>query len=262
MKFWGLQRRAPLSSTWGDRLYAIGDVHGCFDLLTHLLQLIEHDLSSRAPKEARLVMLGDYVDRGPQSRDVCELLFALASEGRAICLRGNHEQVMLDVLDGDESALRFWLEYGGEATLRSWDIPEKIIDEAWYAVEGAGRLISQFREMVNPQLVEWLRGLPIYYMHGDYLFVHAGIRPRITLEDQTEQDMLWIRQPFLQSRARHPWKIIHGHSEFDEVQNMSNRVGIDTGAYRTGVLTALGLEDEHCWTVQTSGNAALGLKPE
>lgn len=262
MKFWGLKRRASLSSTGGDRFYAIGDVHGRFDLLTHLLQLIERDVSSRVPKEARLVMLGDYVDRGPQSRDVCELLFTLASEGRATCLRGNHEQVMLDVLDGNESALRFWLEYGGEATLRSWDIPEKIIDEAWYAVAGAARLISLFRERVNPQLVEWLRGLPAYYMHGDYLFVHAGIRPRMTLEDQTEQDMLWIRQPFLQSRARHPWKVIHGHSESDEVQNMPNRIGIDTGAYRTGVLTALGLEGENCWTVQTSGNAALGLKAE
>jgi len=248
---WKRRPSAPPPDTAGLRLYAIGDIHGRFDLLTELLARIERDASVRPPAETRLVMLGDYIDRGPASREVCELLHALSLEGRAICLRGNHDQTMLDVLDGDREALRFWLDYGGDATLRSWGVAEETIERGVWSAADADRLIAALRDAVAPPILDWLRGLPAFHVQGSYLFVHAGIRPGVPLDRQEEADLLWIRQPFLGSEARHPWKVVHGHSVTDEVDYRTNRIGIDTGAYRTGILTALGLERDSCWTLRT-----------
>lgn len=249
---WSRRPESP-PDTAGLRLYAIGDVHGRFDLLTELLRRIERDASVRPAAETRLVMLGDYIDRGPQSREVCELLHALSLEGRAICLRGNHDQTLLDVLDGDHEALRFWLDYGGDATLRSWGVPEDAIEQGCRNVAEAERLAAALRDRMAPGIIDWLRGLPACHVQGSYLFVHAGIRPGVPLDRQEEADLLWIRQPFLTSEARHPWKVVHGHSVTDGVDHRPNRIGIDTGAYRTGVLTALGLERDGCWTLRTGG---------
>lgn len=256
MTFWRRFRHSKPRSTNGCRLYAIGDVHGCFRQLVELLQLIERDHESRAQMETHVLMLGDYVDRGPQSREVCELLHRMEPSPYFHCLRGNHEQTMLDMLDGNRMALRFWLDYGGAETLASWGIGPVLIEQAQLGEEGEHRLIEAFREAVSPDIIEWLRALPAFHIHGDYLFVHAGIRPKIGLDEQTEDDLLWIREPFLSSKFDHPWRVVHGHSEGDEVQIRSNRIGIDTAAYRTGVLTAVGLEDDSHWTIQTGGGGS------
>jgi len=252
MNWWGWNPRHRAYSSGARRLYAIGDVHGCHELLRDLLRRIDQDRAGRPTADTCLILLGDFIDRGPGSREVCDLLHGLSETGQAICLRGNHEQSMLDALDGDQRALGFWLDYGGDATLRSWGIPDWLIEEADYGAAAAERLIGAFREAIAPEVVQWLRGLPAFHVQDDYLFVHAGIRPRVPLDEQQESDLLWIRQPFLQSRARHPWRVIHGHSEVDEVQYRPNRIGIDTAAYRSGILTALALEGEECWTLQTS----------
>ncbi len=243
--------RAPARSTNGCRLYAIGDVHGCFDQLVRLLQLIESDQALRKPAETHVILLGDYIDRGPQSRDVCELLYAMRDSTYFHCLRGNHEQTMLDVLEGSRMALQFWLKYGGGETLLSWGVDPEWIEAAHGSERMRAELIGMMQEMVPEALVDWMRGLPTHYLHGDYLFVHAGVRPRVPLAAQKEEDMLWIRQPFLSSRARHPWRVVHGHSEGEDVQISPYRIGIDTAAYRTGVLTAIGLEDNDHWLIQT-----------
>ena len=251
MKFWSRRQQSQPRSTNGCRLYAIGDVHGCFSLLVQLLQLIEQDQASRPPAETHVLLLGDYIDRGPQSREVCELLHAMAPSSYFHCLRGNHEQTMLDVMSGNHMALRFWLEYGGAETLASWGIGPNLIEQAQYGEAGEADLIKAIRMAVPPAMARWMRRLPTYHIHGDYLFVHAGIRPKLDLERQSDDDLLWIREPFLSSRARHPWRVIHGHSEDEDVQIAPNRIGIDTAAYRTGVLTAIGMEDDEFWTIQT-----------
>ncbi|MGD9810029.1 MAG: metallophosphoesterase family protein [Sphingobium sp.] len=251
MELWNRPKRNQARSTGGRRIYAIGDVHGCFDLLVRLLQLIELDQINRPPAETHLVMLGDYVDRGPFSRDVCELLYAMRDSDYFHCLRGNHEQAMLDVLDGSPTALRFWLQYGGEETLRSWNIDPELVEHACADPDRAAYLVSVFRDAVPDWLTDWLARLPSHIQFDDYLFVHAGVRPKVALDEQSIDDLLWIREPFLSSRARHPWRVVHGHSEGEDVQIKGNRIGIDTGAYRTGILSAVGIEDGAHWIIQT-----------
>lgn len=252
MSLWGRVRKAKRQSTNGCRIYAIGDVHGCFSLLVELLQMIERDQKARSPIETHVVLLGDYIDRGPQSRDVCQLLHAMNTSAYFHCLRGNHEQTMLDVLNGNRMALRFWLKYGGEETLMSWGIDPMLIERAYNGESGQIQLIKAFQRVVPPSFIKWLRALPAHHVHGDYLFVHAGVRPFFRLDDQVEDDLLWIREPFLSSTVKHPWRVVHGHSESEEVELLHNRIGIDTAAYRTGVLTAVGIEDDDVWTIQTS----------
>ncbi|MCB2015859.1 MAG: metallophosphoesterase family protein [Sphingobium sp.] len=238
-------------STDGCRIYAIGDVHGCFTQLTGLLRQIERDQAGREPLETHIVMLGDYVDRGPRSRDVCELLQAIGPSAYFHCLRGNHEQTMLDVLDGSEFALRHWLGFGGRETLLSWGVEEALVDMVAAGPGHEAELIEAFRGAVAIEIVDWMQGLPSYRRQGDYLFVHAGVQPKVALENQVDDDLLWIREPFLSSKAKHPWRVVHGHSQSEDIDIFHHRIGIDTGAYRTGTLTAIGLEDDRHWVIQS-----------
>jgi serine/threonine protein phosphatase 1 len=251
MTSWTLFHKKTARHSDGARVYAIGDIHGCFEILVKLLQQIEKDQAGRDTRDTRLVFLGDYIDRGPQSRDVCELLVNLVGSDHICCLRGNHEQAMLDVLKGETEALRFWMRYGGVETLQSWGVSDRLIEKARMSEQGERRLIEAFQNAVPDYIVEWLEGLPLRYRVGDYLFVHAGIRPGVELEEQTDHDLMWIREPFLHSRAQHHVTVVHGHSEDEDPQVRSNRIGVDTGAYRTGVLTAVGIEDNTHWFVQT-----------
>lgn len=250
MSLLGRLRRRARYSTDNCRIYAIGDVHGCFPLLVRLLQMIEQDQRSRSPLETHVVLLGDYVDRGPQSRDVCELLQAMEGSAYFHCLKGNHEETMLRVLDGNRMSLRFWLKYGGEETLLSWGIDSRLIERAYGSEGSQWQLIEAFQAAVPDSIVRWMRGLPVFHRHGDYLFTHAGVRPRLKLEEQSDEDLLWIREPFLSSKARHPWRVVHGHSQSDTAEILPNRIGIDTGAYRSGVLTAIGIEDDDAWPIE------------
>jgi len=238
-------------STNGRRIYAIGDVHGRYDLLVRLLRHIEQDQKGRPIVETHVVMLGDYIDRGSQSREVCELMQAMAPSPFFHCLRGNHEQVMLDVLDGGCIALHHWMNFGGAETLQSWGVSQKLIDTMQSDPTADVNVIEAFRSQVSPAIESWLRELPSYRLLGDYLFVHAGVRPKVALEKQSDSDLLWIREPFLSSKVRYPWCVIHGHSQSDQADVHHHRIGIDTGAYRTGVLTAIGIEEEEYWIIQT-----------
>jgi serine/threonine protein phosphatase 1 len=235
----------------GVRIYAIGDVHGCFNLLGDLIQRIEEDSSGRDAATSKIIILGDMVDRGPRSADVCRLLYTMRDRDEVICLKGNHEQTMLDVLDGNLDALRFWLSFGGVATLASWGVDTDLIKRSVLGESQQRDMVKMFRELVPTEISDWLASLPLYHLEDDYLFVHAGIKPGVALESQTEDDLLWIREPFLSSWRQHPAFVVHGHSESDMVSLNSNRVGIDTAAYRTGRLTALGIEKDQRWTLNT-----------
>lgn len=236
----------------GSRLYAIGDVHGCFPLLKALIARIEADSAGRAEAVTKIIFLGDMIDRGPQSKEVCELLYTLRASENVICLKGNHEQAMCDALRGDIEAMRFWFAFGGVATLESWGVDQQLITYASLGDIQLREAIDAFRTLVSPDIVEWMRHLPTSHREGDYFFVHAGIRPGVSLADQAVEDLLWIRDPFLSSWRSHEAMIVHGHSEKGTVALASNRIGIDTAAYRTGCLSAVGLEGAERWIIDTS----------
>ncbi|WP_083901416.1 metallophosphoesterase family protein [Azospirillum sp. B4] len=242
----GRKPRAPA----GHVLYAVGDVHGELGLLRQLLDTIVQDHAALAarhgPLTPVLIMLGDYVDRGPDSRGVIDLLRGGAdATGRTLddllpgfarhYLRGNHEQTMLDFLSDPMAALR-WLDFGGLATLRSYGLP--------VVLEGAPVLQAQaLSEALDAQLPpshrRFLEGLEYSVVHGDYAFVHAGIRPGVPLEEQMAEDLLWIRAPFMLDEGPHEKVIVHGHTIVPDVDILPQRIAVDTGAYRSGRLSAV-----------------------
>lgn len=228
------------STEAGERVYAIGDVHGCYDLLRQLLDRIgEHSQSLPPARALHIVVLGDIVDRGPQSASVIELLHDLQKRtGSLVVLRGNHEDAMLQGIDGDLDALRTWLGVGGAETSRSFGLAPL------QTGEDPLTYLRQLRATIPRSWLAWLRGLPLSVRSGDYFFTHAGIRPGVPLRRQSRQDLLWIRDDFLSDARNHGAVIVHGHSIRAEVEMLPNRIGVDTGAYLTGVLTALYLEGE------------------
>lgn len=230
-------KRAPAAVPVGQRVYAIGDIHGRLDLFDELVGRIDID---RARARPVVVLLGDYVDRGLGS---AELLERLSSGGLPdwadwVCLRGNHEQAMLDALEPEaDKALVRWREFGGRDTMRSYGVPSPLS----FGDDMPG-LRADLLTRIPPRHLDWLRSLPLSHRIGDYLFVHAGIRPKVALTDQDPFDLLWIREEFLTSRVNHGVMVVHGHSIELAADERSNRIGIDTGAYKTGVLTALALD--------------------
>lgn len=231
-------RQKLISTTKGERIYAIGDIHGRYDLLRDLLRRIEaHSKALPEPKSFHVVLLGDLVDRGPDSAEILRYLYELDKTiSGLIVLMGNHEEVMLRVYDGETLLLRPWLRIGGAETLRSFGLepPHRDGDPVAF--------LEQMRRAIPRELMDWMRSLPVTARSGDYVFVHAGVRPGVALKRQTKTDMIWIREEFLQFRGEHGATIVHGHSISPSVDLQPNRIGIDTGAYRTGVLTALYLE--------------------
>ncbi|MEG3170841.1 metallophosphoesterase family protein [Sphingomonas sp. ZB1N12] len=228
------------STDSGDRIYAIGDIHGRYDLLQMLIARIgEHSASLPPARSLYVVLIGDIVDRGPQSAEVLAMLYSLQRQNsRVIVLLGNHEEAMLQALDGDPDALRRWLAVGGDATLASFGIaPLRVDDDPRDYMNSARRAIPR-------QWLAWLRQLPLSVQSGDYYFVHAGVRPGVALARQVREDMLWIRREFLRHERDFGAIIVHGHSVTPDVDVRQNRIGIDTGAYRTGVLSAIYLEGE------------------
>jgi serine/threonine protein phosphatase 1 len=234
---WPLFRRRSASAASGHRVYAIGDVHGRLDLLDRLLGEIERDAKEREPAKISVVLLGDMIDRGPDSRGVLHRAMAGLEWATLYGLRGNHEQMLLAVLDGDRSVAVPWLEHGGRETLASWGV-----DASQLSTADADEIVEVARGALSALDKAALRHLPYRLRSGDYMFVHAGIRPGVALGQQRTDDLLWIREPFLSSRRDHGAVIIHGHSVSPEIEEHANRIGIDTGAYQTGRLTALVLE--------------------
>ncbi|SEN63505.1 serine/threonine protein phosphatase 1 [Sphingomonas gellani] len=235
----------------GKRLYAVGDIHGRLDLLDQLLDLIREDIRQRPVETAVLVFLGDLIDRGPDSAGVIERLSGLRDfPAKALFLLGNHEEFFLRVLNGEDGLVYDWLGFGGDACAESYGVssaPLKAMDEH--------RIAEVLAAAIPPAHIEFLKSFGDTVRFGDYLLVHAGIRPGIPIEEQQPHDLRWIRQPFLSDGHDHGCVVIHGHTVSDGVDHRPNRIGIDTGAYRTGILTAAVVEETDVRFLATAGNA-------
>jgi serine/threonine protein phosphatase 1 len=227
----------------GARAYAVGDIHGRLDLLDDLLRAIEEDNAARSVKPTFVVFLGDFVDRGPDSSGVIERLRTWQPQGvQPVYLAGNHEEMLLRIMAGKAANVHRWLEYGGKECVESYGVDPKQLDRL--DDRRAGELL---RQAVPQEHRNFLEHLGDSFRFGDYLFVHAGIRPGVPMGEQTTADLRWIRDPFLSDTTEHGFVVVHGHTIFKEVDERTNRIGIDTGAYRTGVLTALAIEDDTRW---------------
>ena len=230
----------------GKRMYAIGDIHGRADLLRQLHAQIQADAASYNG-QCQVLYIGDFVDRGEQSSEVIDILLDSPLAGfEAVHLLGNHEQAMLDFLT-DPLAMSGWLAWGGQSTLRSYGIHSSPMPSK----EELQQLRDRLEEALPKAHLDFLKSCSPAYAAGDYYFVHAGIRPGVPLEKQAFEDQLWIRDPFLGSKRNHGAVIVHGHSINEEVELLPNRIGIDTGACYTGVLTSLVLEGTEQRLIQT-----------
>lgn len=224
----------------GMRAYAIGDVHGRLDLLNIVLDRITRDLSSGTHDRVTIIFLGDLIDRGPDSAGVVERVYQLAQESADTrVLVGNHEEVFLRALAGDEKAMRFFCRIGGKETILSYGISEVDYNDASYA-----DLMSMLRAAVPDHHRHFLAAFEDVIEIGDYAFVHAGIRPGVPLGEQQPADLRWIRDDFLDHTQPFERTIVHGHTITDQPDVCANRIGIDTGAYAGGPLTALVMEGD------------------
>lgn len=239
----------------GTVVWAVGDIHGRMDLLLPLVEAIAADLHASPAARKVVVFLGDYIDRGPDSRDVIRLLAGL-SPAQGVewrFLKGNHEQAMLEFLDDPSTGAR-WCEYGGDSTLRSYGLKVPTLShrtEAW------NRVAADLRHKVTQREIAFLQGLELSLSVGDYFFAHAGARPGVALDRQAAEDLLWIRRPFLDSPTAFERVVVHGHTPTATVHADRRRVGIDTKAYDSGVLTALRLEREDRTILQSVGAGRL-----
>ena len=242
-------RQAPGRLPEGRRVYAIGDVHGRLDLLRALIAAIDAEQKDAGAARPTLVLLGDYVDRGRDSRGVIDWLI----EGplpafERVHLRGNHEDSFLRFLD-DIAVGPSWLHYGGAETLASYGI------QAAHDEDDPARLMAlqtAFAAALPDSHRAFMRGLEPCRAIGGYFFVHAGVRPGVPLAEQSLDDLLWIRGEFLRSAADHGHVVVHGHTIGREPDIRRNRIGIDTGAFATGVLTCLVLEEDRYRLIQTA----------
>ena len=247
----------PPSGPRGRRAYVVGDVHGRLDLLDQLLAKIEADMDQRGRRETMLVFVGDLIDRGPSSAQVIERLRTYRRGGvRTVFLLGNHEEVLLRLLGGETSLLASWLRFGGAQCLESYGV-----DPAELRATSEAQALATVRKAIAREHVEFLETFADTCRFGDYLFVHAGIRPGIGLDEQRQSDLRWIREPFLLDDSDHGFVVVHGHTIRPEVQERPNRIGIDTGAYRSGILTALAIDGADRWTLDTRVAAPAAVSP-
>lgn len=227
----------------GERVFAIGDIHGRLDLFEALMGAIEAEDEKRGPAQTTIILLGDLIDRGPASLGVLALARQWQMERRAAgkamhILMGNHEEMLIHSLDRIE-VLRQFVQHGGRETLISFGIDEKTYTDASWE-----ELHDLMQQVVTREWIDFIGTFEASLRIGDYAFVHAGIRPGVALEEQTPADLRWIREPFLSSEQPHGSVIVHGHTIIDKPEIRRNRIGIDTGAYQSGRLTALLLEGE------------------
>jgi serine/threonine protein phosphatase 1 len=224
----------------GFRVYAIGDIHGCVSLLDWAFLSIDSDLARRPGIRAVHIFLGDYIDRGPASRQVLDRLIARSKTHECIFLKGNHETYLLDFLK-DADTLFSWRQLGGYETLMSYGLKPPLKKDEF----AAARLAKDFAAQLPADHVKFLKSLDLCFSFGDYFFVHAGVRPGVPLKKQREEDLLLIRDDFLLSEDTFGKVIVHGHTPVLQPEVYANRINIDTGAYATGRLTCLIIEDDH-----------------
>ena len=217
----------------GRRVYAIGDIHGCAEQLANLHATIADDLARRPVASALLLHVGDYVDRGADTRGVIARLAAgpPVPGAEMVNLMGNHENTMIEALNGERAAATDWLFTGGRPSLASYGVDPDGPREAW-------------RAQVPEAHMAFLKGLTLMHREGDYAFVHAGVRPGVPLEQQARDDLLRMRQPFLYSEMTFGAVVVHGHSPVKAPVIRHNRIAIDTGAVFGGDLTCLVLEND------------------
>lgn len=234
----------------GTVVYAVGDIHGRSDLLEALQRGIALDIRMRPAARRVLVYVGDYISRGIDSRRVLDLVLGWRPAGvEIVTLKGNHEQLLLRFLDGDLKAGRHWLAYGGLAAAAHYGIgiaPDAVDDPATLP-----RLRQQLAAALPEAHLRLLRHLTLQHGEGGYLFVHAGVAPGVALREQNPRDLIWIRQRFLQSQHDHGAVVVHGHCVANQPEVRHNRIGIDTGAYRSGILTCLVLDGAERAFLQT-----------
>lgn len=228
----------------GERVYAIGDIHGRLDLLSRIARSIEEDDAARGTADTTIILLGDLIDRGPDSSAVIDMVREWSRRRKLRILTGNHEEQFLLSFD-NLHAFKNFLRIGGRETILSYNVD---LDEFRAAdLEEAQQMMI---DAVPTDHREYLSGLEEMIRVGDYLFVHAGINPVFPLDLQESHDCRWIREPFLSHKGDYGCVVVHGHTVREEPVFRSNRIGIDTGAFMTGRLTALGLEGSERWLIQ------------
>jgi serine/threonine protein phosphatase 1 len=231
----------------GERIYAIGDIHGRLDLLDLLLGQIANDNAKRAPAKTRYVFLGDLADRGIESKGVIErLMWMRDHRPGCVFLAGNHEELLIRVWEGDRPLAATFHRAGGRETLMSYGVSAEDYD-SW----DLGQVTEATSRLVPRAHIDFLKSFTDWHRSGDYLFVHAGIRPGIDIEDQDVTDLRWIRGDFVRSDVDHGMLVIHGHTITKDIDERPNRIGIDTGAYESGKLSAIGIEGTERWFLQT-----------
>ncbi len=232
----------------GRRVYAIGDVHGRNDLLQLLLEQIDRDNAARGAADTQIIFLGDLVDRGDDSAGVIETAMQMqASSHNVRFLLGNHEEIFLkSCRKRDLKTLRFFLKIGGDATLQSYPIPR-----SEYLALTLEELAERLPSLIPEAHLAFLESFEDQIIIGDYAFVHAGIRPGVALSEQKRSDLRWIREEFTDHRGDLEKVVIYGHTIYPSIEERGSRIGIDTGAYASGVLTAIGLEGSDHWYLQT-----------
>ena len=230
----------------GTRYYVIGDIHGRLDLYEGLIGAIEDDDRMREGLETHVVLLGDLVDRGPDSAGVVARTREWQAKRNVRVLAGNHEEMMLGAFDRPE-VLRHFLKHGGRETVLSYGLSKK-----QFNAMNLDELFKLMPKLVPQSERDYIADFEEMIIVGDYVFVHAGIDPKLPLNEQKRKDLLWIRDRFLNHEGPLDKVVVHGHTIFERVMDCGNRIGIDTGAFRSGVLTALVLEGEQRRVIQTS----------
>lgn len=229
----------------GTRYYVIGDIHGRLDLFEALIAGIEADDAAQHEADTQIILLGDLVDRGPESAGVLEQARQWQAQRNVRILAGNHEEMFLTSFKKPE-ILRHFLKHGGRETLLSYGMSKK-----QFGTMTLDELFAALPQLIPQSDLDYMAGFEECIVAGDYLFVHAGIDPSVPIDAQKRSDMLWIRDRFLNHEGPLEKVVVHGHTIFDRVMDCGNRIGIDTGAFRSGVLTALVLEGDQRRMLQT-----------
>jgi serine/threonine protein phosphatase 1 len=233
----GASKKRP-SIPAGRRIYAVADVHGRADLLSQLFARIDADLQSRPHARSTQIFLGDYIDRGPNSREVIDLLIERRRTHETMFLKGNHEECILRLMD-DPAVFPEWKMIGGMSTVLSYGVAPTAHNDP----QSHPRIAAALAAAIPDTHHRFLRGLTLSFTLGDFFFAHAGVRPGIPLEAQSPHDLLWIRDDFLWHGEDFGKIVVHGHTPAMAPEIHPNRINIDTGAYATGQLTCLVLED-------------------